>query len=164
MEYIHLTKNNVRAVLSNDITLNDTTIIIDKASAPYRNPPIPLSKSNELLHLTIVSSVEPLNDPPNKIEIVNVLDIQDINATQLQLTVERGAEDTSAYNFEAGSVIFLAHTKESIDSKANRADVILIERRRTDENWADDPNGSYESLFTKREDGTELLVYAYEKY
>lgn len=163
MEQVYLVENNVRTVLSEGINYDDTNIIIDKSVPPFKNPPMLLSESNERLHLTIISTESNPIDPPNKLEIVRVIDIEDINASQLQLTVDRAQEGTNKYSFSSGSIIFLSQTKAVIDSKANRADTITVFRKRTDENGIADENGLFETIFTEK-DGDTPIVYSYPKY
>lgn len=121
---------------------------------------MPDNANQKYLHLTLISA----GDPVDKIEIVRVNHMTSENG-EWRLDVTRSMEDTVAYSFDVGDIIYLAHTKAAIDNKPDRSEVIEVYPVRTNEQGIPDPNGDYETLFGKRTDGSEiLLMYSYPKY
>src|SRR5699024_4130770 len=136
-----LTRNNVRTILSEDITPLDTTIYIDKVpvNSAYKNPPTPNVSNGEILHPTISSVPNSATSATQTVGVVSVRNMvtEPMDSNRWRLTVLRGPDiknkhvpsprgsnpedrsidSTDAYSFDAGSDVYLANTVAVIDSK-----------------------------------------------
>lgn len=151
-----LVENNVRTTVSRPITESATTIYINKATAPLNDPPTP--EVGKTVRLTLVYS----SDSETRIELVDVISITDENALEWRLEVVRAREDTSlqSYAFPVGSTIFLANTAEAIENKADKQQVILIEKVRVDANGLPDVNGPFEKIITFDSQGNPITIFS----
>lgn len=128
-------RNDVRSELTQAIDSTQTTMRVAKAISPFRNIP-PLDGGT--LHLTLVDNLADVS----KIEVVNVTAISD-ETSYWQLTVERGAEETSSYAFDAGAPVFLAITQDAYNAKQDAAD-LNIGNWDTAFGWGDHAAAGYE--------------------
>lgn len=159
MELKHLIENNIWTYLSTDIVNTDTTIVIDIPDLPYNSLEdlLPV-EDDEFIHLTITDA-EGLYDIPSRIEIVEVESIMN-TGNGLELVVKRGVEKTLRFNFKEGAVVYLAHTKESIDTKADRYSVLLPYTLVTSAASLEDPDGNYNTTFATVDLGEEIILYS----
>lgn len=107
-----LTRNNVRVRLAQAVNTNNDTMILEAATAPFRNPPAP-TDPHDRVHLTIVDD----NDPITKLEIVNVREMTTLPNGERQIKVDRAQEGTVATAFSSGAIVYLSNTAAAIDAK-----------------------------------------------
>lgn len=105
--------NNVRLELLQSLSNTASTMLVSKADVPFNNPIISaqLPDFQEVfIRLTIVDDLD-----PSQIEIVTVTGIVAETATTYQFQITRGEEGTQPQAFDFGSLVYMAHTAESIN-------------------------------------------------
>jgi hypothetical protein len=100
--------NNVRTTLNDAIDADDTSILINQASSPYKDPPTP--GANSLGQSSVLTIVDSLTTP-TKIEIITYSGLTDNGDGTLTISgVTRGAESTVASAFSSGAYVYQALT------------------------------------------------------
>lgn len=105
--------NNVRTTLNAAIDADDTSIILNQASSPFKDPPAPaVDALGQASLLTLTDSLA----NPTKIEIVTYTGFTDNgNGTVTISGVTRGAENTVASAFSSGAYAYQAITVDCLN-------------------------------------------------
>jgi hypothetical protein len=112
----YLFENNVRTALAANVLAGDTSITIDKAVAPYKNPETPTG--GLLGFMTLTDNLF----QPTKIEIVTYSGVTDNGATLTLTGVVRGMDGTTAQAFTTGDPAyqsFVAMIAERVQNPAS---------------------------------------------
>lgn len=151
--------NNVWGYLHSDISRKDEIIYVEFLSEPYNNITdcFPL-ENEERVHLTITNA-SGMHDVPSKIEIVNVLSIEEENSILKLIVSRNNVENSLRYSFNGGAVVYLSITRDAINSKVNLDESLNVSSKITDEDANIDQSGDFETSFLRiSEDSNEKVI------
>ncbi len=102
--------NNVQVTINGAVSAVDTSITVDKAVAPFNDPP-----NNTSLFPAKVTIVDSIT-APTKIEIISYTGRTDNGATWTLTGVTRGLEGTTAFPWSTSDVVFQSVTAEQSET------------------------------------------------